>query len=231
MQVDILIPFCNYMHSLHNLTLCLESLRWQTRRPDSIYLADDSLPQERTVVQALCREYGVQYLPFPFVNYAPAFSRKMNGMFAQSQGQIIVLLCSNWVLSIDWLQLMLNWLVELGPGNLVTGNSDRPGHFQGAREPVAIGDLPLWDSGYLEALFRQDWLPWDEEFDPAPDDQSATKGAWHATTEWHARLQRKGMRCWTRNDVTAHHLERQESPEWVRQVWLSLPLLRSKGVQ
>ncbi len=91
----------------------------------------------------------------------------------------------------------------------------------------------LIDAGFLMMIHRDFWLPWDEEFDPPPEDVARTKGAWHAVSEWGHRMLRssgRGMEMWVKRDLEAHHLEMPSRGDdsWKVQTEWSTRLLEKK---
>lgn len=241
MKVSCLIPYCNYMRDSGNLKRCLESLSRQTLPLHQIILADDSLPEDRSEIQAICQEYGVTYLEFPFVQFAPAFSRKFNGMFARVTGDLVMILCSNWILGPHWVAEMATWLTELGPKNIVASDNARQAMgdsngrifdwFAGYPDRFPAPGLHFIDEGFLTMLHVADWEHWDEDFDPPPGDLSETRGAWHAVIVWGAALMKKGVRLWLRRDLDATHQPRQGRESWLRQTQWSEGVMHGKGVQ
>jgi len=228
------------MHDTSNLQACLKTVAAQTQPFHQIILSDDSHADDRPEVQELCRQYGIEYLEFPFVNYAPAFGRKFNRSFAQTTGDAICLLCSNWVLGSNWVEEMARWLDELGPGHVVA--SDNARHkmlnaqgipydwFAGSPDRFKASNHHLIDEGFLTILHRQDWIPFPEAYDPPEDDLSATKGAWHAVIEWGRDLMGKqGVQLWIRRDLEAEHLPKRDPVEWKEQCKWSDGILQQRG--
>lgn len=243
LKASVCLPFCNYAHDTTNLRNCLDSLAAQTQKAHQIILSDDSLPEDRAEVKEICERYGVEYLEFPFVMYAPAFSRKFNASFARVTGDAIALLCSNWRLGPDWIEKMAQWLEELGPRNVIACDNarhamqDAKGNtidwFAGHPDRFEVHNYHLIDEGFLTMIHTCDWVPWDEDFDPPPGDMSETKGAWHAVIVWGSQLMGKGVRIWIRRDLQAEHqvdLHRRGRETWYAQTMASDRLMRAKGI-
>lgn len=241
LTASVLLPFCNFLHDATNLRNCLDTLDKQTQPAEQIILADDSHPDDRAEVRAICDQHGALYLEFPFVQYAPAFARKFNRSFARATGDAVVLLCSNWLLGPDWIAEMTKWLQELGPRSIVASDNMRHKQnvpergsvdwFAGYPDRFEVTDHNLIDEGFLTMLYRKDWLPWDESFDPTPGDESEQKGNWHGVIEWGWRLMTKEhMRLWIRRDLKAEHQESGNRPVWFDQIDSSAALLTQKGV-
>ncbi len=243
LKVSVFIPFCNYQHDLTNLETCLKSIAEQTQLPHQVFLLDDSVPEERSIVVGLglaClpREIDFRYLEFPFVNYAPAFALKFNTAYEKCTGDAICILCSNWKLGPNWIQRMAQWLEELGPGNVISSDNARKsmGDAEGklydffAERPTIFQEtnFMLIDEGFLTMIHKESWLPWDEDFDPAVDDMSEDKGNWHGVSEWGYRLLIHGVKLWIRRDLEAWHQPRGNREKWISQTRNSEAILRSK---
>ena len=216
-SVSILIPYCLARYEVDNLRGCLASLRAQTVQPKEILVGDDSHPDDVPLVQSVCEEFGAKYIPLPFTYWAPAWSRKMNGLFYASTGEMVVLLCSNWQLGENWLEEMVKWLEELGRGHIIVCDNARHdmGRADGTRYDWYAGredrfeepDYSLLDMGYLHIFYRNDWVDWDEDYDPPPGYDGRDIGAWHAITEWAFQMiVMNAMKLMVRRDLKATHL-------------------------
>ena len=242
LTVTLMIPFCKFLPDLTNLRNCLDTLDKQTQPAEQIILSDDSHPDDRAEVRDLCAQHGVTYLELPFVQYAPAFARKFNRSFARATGDAVVLLCSNWLLGPDWIAEMAKWLRGLGPKNIVAGDNMRHHQrrtpdgpefdwFAGYADRFELTDHNYIDEGYLTMLYRQDWIPFDEAFDPEPGDLSEQKGNWHGVIDWGYRLMVKNhCRLWLRRDLQAEHQKSGNRPAWFPQIAASNEQLTRKGV-
>uniref|UniRef100_A0A6M3J4I4 Uncharacterized protein n=1 Tax=viral metagenome TaxID=1070528 RepID=A0A6M3J4I4_9ZZZZ len=87
-----------------------------------------------------------------------------------------------------------------------------------------IKDFSLIDCGFTQMLHREDWLPWDEDFDEC--------GSWHALTEWGYRLiEVEGKQLWVLRGMTAWHLPRADEhiqPINLEQTMASQRILEAK---
>lgn len=247
MGVSVLIPFF-YRDHTDNLRNCLQSLQEQTRRPEQIIICDDSMEERRPEVKKLCTELGAHlFIEFPFTAGKPQWSKKFNDAYPHVTEDMILILCSNWILEPRWLEEMVKDLEGLGKGNMVAGDSARQGmgdgqgntydwfagfpdfflvpnllcgifsDFKRVEEVEGAKDFvyqmnKYWDymdEGFLNLMWKEDWLVWDEDFDQI--------GAWHAVCEWGFRLFYEGLKLWIRRDLKATHQERHPLPEWLDQ--------------
>lgn len=242
MTISVIIPYCccSSSEGTANLERCLESLSNQTLKPDQIIICDDSEPANRNKVIQTCYESeGVHYIPLPFISYKPQFAKKFNEGFRCVIGDKILILCSNWILEPNILEEMSRTLAVVGKGNMIASDAARKvmGNEKGEQYDwfagypnffeLTHGDgkrlVMPWDyvdEGFLNMLWKDDWLSWDEEFDQV--------GAWHAVVEWGYRLIKNGLRLWIRRDLNAFHQERSPRPEWIDQTHESDKLLRRK---
>lgn len=226
MAVSVLSPFC-FQDNLGNLENCLRRLREQTSPPAQIIVADDSPEEVKPSVEGLCKGHGAVHLPLPFVDYKPQWAAKYNRAFPLVTGDMVLILCSNWILEKRWLEEMVKTLTALGPKSMVAGDSARKvllggDWFAGSPDLFQITNPHLVDEGFMNLMWAADWLPWDEEFDRV--------GAWHAVVEWGHRLMQNEVKVWIRRDLHAEHQERHPRPEWLSQTQASEGILRGKGV-
>jgi hypothetical protein len=234
--VSIMIPYC-YLGDTTSLENCLKSLNKQ-RQACEIIVCDDSNIADRELVIDACNRNDVKtYIEFPFVDFKPQFSSKFNQAAMYAQGDMLMILCSNWVLGENTLFQMVDTLNILGKNAMLSGDNARQ-HMRGESgeefdwwqgQPtlfeITNGDgraqpSDYVDEGFLTVLRKENWLVWDEEFDKV--------GAWHAVVEWGYRLLQSGVRHYIRRDLEAVHQERTPRPEWLDQTAESDILLRSK---
>lgn len=215
LSVSLLMTFANPKRDLSDFRRTLAALAVQTQPLHEIFVADNAPYEDKPALEALCREYGVQYRPYPFYNWAIADGREYNAMFTQSTGQAIMVLCPHWVLEPAWVEKMVAWLEALGPGNIVGTDADRR-----ALPRVAGGPPEDWFAGYPERfecpaynLFdhakfvccREDWIPYCEEMDPPPGDCSGLRGMEHGTVLWAWEQLHYGRRLWLARDMQMEH--------------------------
>ena len=245
--ITVIIPYFNCRYN-ENLKACLDSLQQQTRKPQQVIVVDDSLDDDRVEIKRICLERGVDtYLELPFVNGVPQWSKKFNTAYKHVTQEMILILCSNWVLEPKWLKEIAGILETLGKGNMVAGDSARadmgdqdgsrydwfagfpdlfliPNPFHGIMPDFKrVEEVPgakdyvyrmsqYWDymdEGFLNLMWKDDWLPWDEDFDAV--------GAWHAVCEWGFRLSINGLRLWIKRGFKAGHGTRHPFPQWIDQ--------------
>jgi len=248
LRISVAVPFCKNRPDTANLRKCLLGLWAQTRKPHEVILMDDSHPDDRAEVRQCLKDYRwsahvpIRYLEFPYVGVnAPAWSRKFNAAHRIAKGDAFHLLCSNWSLEPEWIQKMGDWLEDLGPGNVVSADNarknmgDESGNtydfFAAYPDRFEAPSFYHIDEGFLTILHMQDWVDFDEDFDPKPDDLSETKGAWHAVSEWGYRLiVKNGCKLWIRRDMKAEHADYHPHPGGITQTYASEALMREKGV-
>lgn len=222
LTVSCLTAFANPKRDLSDFTHTLAALRVQTHPLHEIIVMDDAPNEDKSGIAALCEQYTATHMPFSFLNWAIAGSRQYNQAFARSTGEILLLLCPHWVLAPDWVAKMLAWLIELGPGNLVSTTNDRH-HLpraEGGPPEDWFADYPmcflttewqLFDHAKV-LLYRQDWLPFDEDFDCPEDDLSGEHGSNHGLVYWAWQQQRQGRQLWLRRDMQMEHAKDTHSP-------------------
>lgn len=222
MKISVFLSYSGYAQPNDNIARTLSALRMQSLQPHEIIVADNSDSQQRVV--AWCGSYGAKHLSFPFSHYAYVYSANYNACFEVSSGDAIVLLCSNWILAPNWLDEQAKWLSELGQGNLVTTENDRRALVR------AVGEAPRdWfadypkrfeynDPNYIDnaklMIHRQDWLPFDVDFDPPVDNSKREAGNMHGLIEWGARqIVKNRLHFWFRRDLQMLHQRSPRSEE------------------
>jgi hypothetical protein len=208
---------------------------------------DDSHPDDRPEVKAICEKFGAEYMELAFTNYAPQWCRKFNRAYEHVTGDIIQLLCSNWLLGPDYLEKMVAWLQELGPGTIVAADNARKvmkdqygvqfDWYAGRPDKFCESDFHLFDLGFLYTMYKADWEPWDEDLDPPEGDMSQNKGSWHGVTAWgYLQMNVRGRKFWIRRDMDARHdFDKSPTPRvdesvFLRQTYGSEALVRSKRI-
>lgn len=206
MALSVIIPY-RVMEDATNLRNCLRTLKAQTTPAREIIVVDDTPPSDdqEERVPTLCDQFNALWLHVP-PRDKPQWAYKFNKAIEYVDGDKVLLLCANWLLAPYALQIMERGLDTVGPGYIVVSDSQRQQMSDGRGTsvdwfkgvfieknrhtclPVLDGPFPLFrvenysyiDSGFLTAIHKVDWLPWDEEFDEV--------GGWHAVIEWGYRL-------------------------------------------
>lgn len=230
-SITCFIAYCNYAHDASNLRETLAALRQQTRPIQQIILCDQSLPADRAEIAAICVDHDVDYVQFPFTNYASAFGRMYNYCASVATGDLFMMLCSNWVLGPRWVQGMADWLEELGPRFLVACDNDRA-YLKLPYDVCYIAPAPDWVDNPKLLLHRQDWVPMPEDWDPPVGYMGADRASGHALIWWGHCLVRSGITIMVRRDMEMRHGTVAHTPEYTAQLMqqhrFSDALLRTK---
>ena len=144
LRVTIFVPYCQRLEDNSHLELCFTYLRNQTQKVHQIIVMDDSEEKDRPDIKRLCKRYKADYLEFPYVDHAPAFSRKFNKGFEIATGDALVILCANWCLGKDWIEKMTDMMVRRGNHCILVCDNARQAMGEAGSDP---GDKtrPLYD--------------------------------------------------------------------------------------
>lgn len=221
LTVSLLMTFANPKRDVTDFHRTLVALAAQSRPLHEIFVGDQAPDEDKGGIEALCRDYGARYYRYPFQNWAIADARQYQEMFEASTGTAIMVLCPHWVLAPDWVEKMAAWLEQLGPGNVVGTDADR------RHTPRVEGGPPEdWFAGQADRFecpaynffdhakficYREDWLPFDPEFDCPPDDFSGTRGNCHGVVYWAWQQLQAGRKLWLARDVGMEHAAQTHS--------------------
>lgn len=221
--VSCITAFSNPKRDLTDLRATLTALRQQTYPLHEIIVCDDAPEEDKAGIAALCAEFGAEYMPYPFTNWALATGGQYNQAVARSTGDVILLLCPHWVLAPNWVREMVEWLAELGPGNVIATDNDRHAliRTEGGRplnwfahKPVRFETFDAGDMDHAKTMcWRRDWVDFDTRLDCPPGDTTAEKGNCHGFILWaweHAVLH--GRHLWLRRDLRMEHAPSTHTP-------------------
>jgi len=218
--VSCFLEFANPYRDTTLFRETLQSLRNQTYPLHEIFVCDDAPPEDRGEIAALCSEFNAIHVEYPFRNWGLANGGMYNDCYRASTGEVLLVLCSGFILGARWLEEMLKTLMAKGPGNLVGTdfnwiNREFPHPFDSQPDPYQT----LRNDNYDHAktiLFREDWIDYDIEFDAVGFD--GLTGNQHGQVWWGKQHQHAGHSLWLRRNMDMRHPRRPQLEEFSRHV-------------